>query len=114
MKKPPGSTVAKQAASARPGFQPSAGAQSTAIEISSGRIGRMRKLFMAGDRSGSLTDSTAGDAVGVQLPLRTKRESVSVDSPLKDEPLVSTAAAYLDNLNPEQRRAVEHGASGPG
>src|SRR5256884_4031357 len=25
-----------------------------------------------------------------------------------------TAAAYLENLNPEQRRAVEHGAAGPG
>src|SRR5947209_2291356 len=25
-----------------------------------------------------------------------------------------SAAAYLDNLNPEQRRAVEHGAVGPG
>src|SRR5438874_5867949 len=24
------------------------------------------------------------------------------------------AAAYLENLNPEQRRAVEHGAAGPG
>ena len=27
---------------------------------------------------------------------------------------MSAAAAYLDNLNPEQRRAVEHGAVGPG
>ncbi|MBR1233519.1 ATP-dependent helicase [Bradyrhizobium sp. AUGA SZCCT0182] len=27
---------------------------------------------------------------------------------------MSIAAAYLDNLNPEQRRAVEHGAIGPG
>src|SRR3989440_1943642 len=25
-----------------------------------------------------------------------------------------SAAAYLENLNPEQRRAVEHGAAGPG
>ena len=33
-----GSTEAKQAASARPGFQPSAAAQSTANEISSDRI----------------------------------------------------------------------------
>src|SRR5438045_9622609 len=24
------------------------------------------------------------------------------------------AATYLENLNPEQRRAVEHGAAGPG
>src|SRR3954454_18935186 len=27
---------------------------------------------------------------------------------------VLAAAPYLDNLNPEQRRAVEHGAGGPG
>jgi DNA helicase-2/ATP-dependent DNA helicase PcrA len=27
---------------------------------------------------------------------------------------VPAAAAYLENLNPEQRRAVEHGAAGPG
>ena len=25
-----------------------------------------------------------------------------------------SATAYLDSLNPEQRRAVEHGAAGPG
>src|SRR5882672_8837471 len=49
MRKPAGSTVAKQAASARPGFQPSAAAQSTAIEISSGRIGRICKPSAAGD-----------------------------------------------------------------
>ena len=28
--------------------------------------------------------------------------------------VVSAASAYLENLNPEQRRAVEHGAVGPG
>jgi DNA helicase II / ATP-dependent DNA helicase PcrA len=27
---------------------------------------------------------------------------------------VSAITAYLENLNPEQRRAVEHGAVGPG
>src|SRR5499433_1393501 len=43
MRKPPGSTVAKHAASARPGFQPSAAAQSAASAISSGRITRMRR-----------------------------------------------------------------------
>src|SRR5262245_16484714 len=43
MRKPCGSTVAKQATSARPGFQPSAAAQSAATAISSGRIARMRK-----------------------------------------------------------------------
>src|SRR5262245_60887001 len=43
MKKPSGSTVTKQAASARPGFQPSAAAQSAASAISSGRITRMRR-----------------------------------------------------------------------
>ena len=39
-----GSTVAKQAASPSPGFQPSAAAQSAASAISPGRIARMRKL----------------------------------------------------------------------
>src|SRR6516225_8432481 len=43
MRKPSGSTVAKQAASARPGFQLSAAAQSAASAISSGRITRMRR-----------------------------------------------------------------------
>src|ERR1700720_1613546 len=54
MKKPSGSTAAKQASSARPGFQPSAAAQFTAIEISSGRIVRMLRLFMLGDRTNGL------------------------------------------------------------
>jgi hypothetical protein len=54
MKKPSGSAAAKQASSARPGFQPSAAAQFTAIEISSGRIVRMRRPFMAGDRTDGL------------------------------------------------------------
>jgi hypothetical protein len=54
MKKPSGSTAAKQASSAKPGFQPSAAAQLTAIEISFGRIGRMRKLFMVDDRTDRL------------------------------------------------------------
>src|SRR5258707_11172276 len=42
MRKPSWSTVAKQAASARPGFQPSAAAQSSAMAISSDRMARMR------------------------------------------------------------------------
>src|SRR4029453_13508602 len=46
MKKPSASTVAKQAASARPGFQPSAAAQSTAMAISSGRIARTLRSAM--------------------------------------------------------------------
>ena len=41
IRNPPGSTVAKQAASARPGFHPSAAAQSAASAISSGRMARM-------------------------------------------------------------------------
>ena len=66
MKKPSGSAAAKQASSAKPGFQPSAVAQFTAIEISSGRIGRMRKLFMAGDRTdGFMNYITGGDAMAV-------------------------------------------------
>ena len=44
----------KQASSAKPGFQPSAAAQSTAVEISSGRIVRMWRLFVAGDRADGL------------------------------------------------------------
>src|SRR6185312_8908912 len=51
IKKPSGSTAAKQASSARPGFQPSAAAHFTAIEISSGRIVRMLRSFIAGDRT---------------------------------------------------------------
>ncbi len=35
-------------------------------------------------------------------------------STLGKDSFVSAAASYLDNLNPEQRRAVEHGAAGPG
>src|SRR5882757_11254335 len=66
MKKPSGSAAAKQAASAKPGFQPSAAAQPTANATSSGRIGRMLKSFMAGDRAdGLMTDITAGDAMAV-------------------------------------------------
>src|SRR5690242_15116652 len=48
-RKPPLATVAKQAASASPGFQPSAAAQSTASAISSGRRVRMRRPSVAGD-----------------------------------------------------------------
>src|SRR5260370_40825411 len=56
MKKPSGSAGAKQASSARPGFQPSAAAQFPAIEISSGRIVRMLKSLLAGDREDGLMD----------------------------------------------------------
>src|ERR1700757_3733791 len=48
-RKPSRSTVAKQAASLRPGFQPSAAAHSTASAISSGRKVRMRRPSVAGD-----------------------------------------------------------------
>src|SRR6202166_1190043 len=34
--------------------------------------------------------------------------------PPRDNQSVQTPAAYLEGLNPEQRRAVEHGAAGPG
>src|SRR5262249_7180401 len=46
MKKPSRLTAAKQSASARPGFQPSAAAKSIAIEISSGRMVRMHRSFI--------------------------------------------------------------------
>jgi hypothetical protein len=42
MRNPAGSTLAKHEASALPGFQPSAAAQSSASPISSARIARMR------------------------------------------------------------------------
>src|SRR5258705_4651176 len=58
MKKPSGSAAAKQASSARPGFQPSAAAQFTAIEISSGRIVRMLRSLLAGDRADGLMNRT--------------------------------------------------------
>src|SRR5436309_12461127 len=54
IKKASGSIDAKQAPSARPGFQPSAAAQFTAIEISSGRMVRMVRSVMAGDRMDGL------------------------------------------------------------
>src|SRR6201987_1440861 len=47
--KPSLSTVAKHAASASPGFQPSAAAQSMASAISSARRVRMRRPSVAGD-----------------------------------------------------------------
>jgi len=56
MKKPSGSAAAKQVSSARPGFQPSAAAQFTAMEISSGRIIRMVRSLLAGDRGDGLMD----------------------------------------------------------
>src|SRR6202171_2154825 len=45
--------------------------------------------------------------------LRSRQESLTVNS--SDHgwtPTVQTATAYLETLNPEQRRAVEHGAAG--
>src|SRR3954447_25012738 len=45
--------------------------------------------------------------------LRSKQESSTVvDSNHERTPNVQTATAYLETLNPEQRRAVEHGAAG--
>jgi hypothetical protein len=42
--------------------------------------------------------------------LRPQQESPTVVSDYEWMPTVQTAAAYLETLNPEQRRAVEHGA----
>src|SRR6202045_2161064 len=42
-----------------------------------------------------------------------ERESRSLISP-RDDQSVPSAAAYLESLNPQQRRAVEHGAAGEG
>ncbi len=45
--------------------------------------------------------------------LRSPRESSTVTHSNHDrDEQVQTAAAYLESLNPEQRRAVEHGAAG--
>jgi DNA helicase-2/ATP-dependent DNA helicase PcrA len=44
--------------------------------------------------------------------LRLQQESSTVYSGNERTPKVQTAAAYLETLNPEQRRAVEHGAAG--
>lgn len=45
--------------------------------------------------------------------MRSKQESSTVvDSNHERTPNVQTATAYLETLNPEQRRAVEHGAAG--
>jgi DNA helicase-2/ATP-dependent DNA helicase PcrA len=45
--------------------------------------------------------------------LRSPQESPTVaDSSHERTPKVQPATAYLETLNPEQRRAVEHGAVG--
>ena len=45
--------------------------------------------------------------------MRSQQESSTVvDSNHERTPNVQTATAYLETLNPEQRRAVEHGAKG--
>ena len=47
------------------------------------------------------------------LPLPSWQESSTVVlSDHERTPKVQTATAYLETLNPEQRRAVEHGAAG--
>src|SRR6059058_1827372 len=56
IKKPSGSTEAKQLASLRPGFQPSAAAQSTANGISSGRMVRMLKSLIVGNPADTSDD----------------------------------------------------------
>src|SRR3954464_4661867 len=60
-KKPFASGIAKQAASERPGFQPSAAAHSTAMAISSGRKLRICKSLIF--KSLSTVDLPAGPAV---------------------------------------------------
>jgi DNA helicase-2/ATP-dependent DNA helicase PcrA len=45
--------------------------------------------------------------------LRSNRESSTVDHHRRRTDIpVQTATSYLEALNPEQRRAVEHGAAG--
>ena len=46
--------------------------------------------------------------------MRSQQESLTVAYSNRERtPNVQTATAYLETLNPEQRRAVEHGADAP-
>src|SRR5437764_5696224 len=96
IKKPSGSAAAKQASSARPGFQPSAAAHFTANEISSGRIVRMLRPLMAGDRADGLMNRTTASEL-----YRQKLDRYGGASPF--QPLASQVwtpmATYMD-LNP--------------
>jgi primosomal protein N' len=53
-------------------------------------------------------------AKSAEVVVSTKGIAESDFFPLRKIIPVPSSAAYLDGLNPEQRRAVEHGASGPG
>src|SRR5689334_15707693 len=56
----------------------------------------------------------AGFSPKMRKPLWPRGESPSLIFSRRDYQPVLTATSYLDTLNPEQRRAVEHGAAGPG
>src|SRR5580765_4869194 len=111
MKKPSGSAAAKQASSAKPGFQPSAVAQFTAIEISSGRIGRMRKLFMAGDRTdGFMNYITGGDAMAVPPKASRPKLRARIQRPgLGGQHLQLPARNNGDGIGPHHRRQSRTG-----
>src|SRR6266702_3906156 len=97
-KKPCGSGIAKQAASARPGFQPSAAAQSTAREISSGRRLRICKSLMTDAFNGGPADKS-----GCRRP--------------HDRPglrLVSPASQRMSVMAAEKVALVTAGGSGMG
>jgi DNA helicase-2/ATP-dependent DNA helicase PcrA len=74
---------------------------------------------MRQDRAASVRNLDPAWLAGLAIPgrrsksLRSQRESSTVIySGHKRTPKVQTATAYLETLNPEQRRAVEHGATG--
>src|SRR6266446_8678898 len=99
MKKPSGSTVTKQAASSRPGFQPSAAAQSATSAISSGRITRMR-------RSCAPVISLVGPSSSQTLPLQ-RRADLAQDRGIVDRRRHGPGLAVGDLLH-GAARSEEH------
>ena len=75
---------------------------------------RCRKCAKAGRRpSATLLQVGSRVTLEVRTRLRSQQESSTVVySDHERTPKVQTATAYLETLNPEQRRAVEHGAAG--
>ena len=76
---------------------------------------RCRKCAKAGRRPSATLLQLAGSRATLERRsrLRSRQESLTVVySNHERTPKVQTATAYLETLNPEQRRAVEHGAAG--
>ena len=69
---------------------------------------------MTAGTSISATSASVRCRAGTQVwRLRSQQESpIAFDSDHERTPKMQTATAYLETLNPEQRRAVDHGATG--